>query len=245
MNQPSRQDAALKIIAACATKQDDLVSGLIDSFQALLALWGLDAGAGGGWTGIGAKRSYRFYFNTWPADWLAVYNNEGLFLDDPIVPEAMRRMSPFRWADLTDGRTLDERASNVVARVYAYGWADGLVIPVHGPSGYQGMVSLASMRRLDLSHDDIALIWVMSVALHDRCRVTRGLGESSHPAPELSARETECMRWVAAGKTDWEIGLLMSVSSSTAHFHVERVKKRLNTSSRTEAVAMLVLHGAL
>ena len=39
--------------------------------------------------------------------------------------------------------------------------------------------------------------------------------------------------------------MLLEISTSTAHFHVERVKKRLATSSRTEAVALLVLHGAI
>jgi DNA-binding CsgD family transcriptional regulator len=29
------------------------------------------------------------------------------------------------------------------------------------------------------------------------------------------------------------------------HFHVERVKKKLNKNTRTEAVAMLVLHGLI
>lgn len=53
------------------------------------------------------------------------------------------------------------------------------------------------------------------------------------------------MEWVAAGKTDWEIGQLLSISPATVHFHVERVKRRLATSSRTHAVALLVLNGAL
>ena len=53
------------------------------------------------------------------------------------------------------------------------------------------------------------------------------------------------MRWVAAGKTDWEIAKLLGISASTVHFHVERVKKRLVTSTRSQAVALLVLHGIL
>jgi DNA-binding CsgD family transcriptional regulator len=63
--------------------------------------------------------------------------------------------------------------------------------------------------------------------------------------PELSKREVECMKWVAAGKTDWETAQILGISRSTAHFHVERVKKKLRKSSRTEAVAILVLHGLI
>jgi DNA-binding CsgD family transcriptional regulator len=53
------------------------------------------------------------------------------------------------------------------------------------------------------------------------------------------------MKWVAAGKTDWEIGQVLGISESTVHFHVENAKKKLKKSTRTEAVAILVLHGLM
>jgi DNA-binding CsgD family transcriptional regulator len=61
----------------------------------------------------------------------------------------------------------------------------------------------------------------------------------------MTGREIECMKWVAIGKTNWEIGQVLGISASTVHFHVEGAKKKLNKSTRTEAVAMLVLHGLI
>ena len=221
------------------------VADLVDEFFDIARQFGFASGAGGGWTGIGSNRAYRFYFNTWPPDWLAFYNERQVFFEDPIILEAQRRMVPFLWHELAVFRGQGERSEELLAVAYEYGWADGLVVPVHGPAGYQGVVSLASMQKLELTPADVSLFWVMSLALHARCRATPGLGESSSPAPSLSAREAQCMEWVAAGKTDWEIGQLLSISPATVHFHVERVKRRLATSSRTQAVALLVLHGAL
>jgi LuxR family quorum sensing-dependent transcriptional regulator len=51
------------------------------------------------------------------------------------------------------------------------------------------------------------------------------------------------MRWVAAGKTDAEIGIILGIAAATAHYHVEQVKKKAGTRSRSEAVALLVLAG--
>jgi LuxR family quorum sensing-dependent transcriptional regulator len=65
------------------------------------------------------------------------------------------------------------------------------------------------------------------------------------PLPDLSAREIECMQWVAVGKTDADIAQLLGISPATAHYHVEQAKKKLAMSSRTEAVALLVLHGVI
>ncbi|WP_284947093.1 LuxR family transcriptional regulator [Acidisoma cladoniae] len=239
----SRYDVGLSLIQRCQTEGD--ITALISEYLIVYADFGFRSGAGGGWTGIGRGRAYRFYFNNWPQDWLERYTEHQAFFDDPIIEEAQRRMTPFLWSEIFPRGTLSASANTLLQMAYDYGWTDGLVIPVHGPAGYQGVVSLAAQRPLDLSASDISLLWVMSLALHARCRTTPGLGESSSVRPQLTARELECMRWVASGKTDWEIAQLVAISASTVHFHVERVKKRLGTSSRTEATALLVLHGAL
>src|ERR1700737_2334161 len=59
----------------------------------------------------------------------------------------------------------------------------------------------------------------------------------------LSARELECLRWVAAGKTDWEISVILSISAATVRFHLDRARAKLGARTRAQAVARLVLHG--
>jgi len=49
----------------------------------------------------------------------------------------------------------------------------------------------------------------------------------------------------SAGKTDWAIGELLGISKATAHFHIEQAKRKLGVGSRTQAVALLLLHGVL
>ncbi len=53
------------------------------------------------------------------------------------------------------------------------------------------------------------------------------------------------MRWVATGKSDAEIAAILGIAAPTVHYHVERVKKKFRTSSRTEAVAYLMLAGTI
>ena len=59
----------------------------------------------------------------------------------------------------------------------------------------------------------------------------------------LTLRELECMRWVADGKTDWEIGKILSISQSTVRFHLDRARLKLDAKTRPQAVARLVLQG--
>ena len=59
----------------------------------------------------------------------------------------------------------------------------------------------------------------------------------------MTAREIECLRWVAAGKTDPEIGEILSISATTVKFHVDGARAKLGARTRAQAVARLVLYG--
>jgi DNA-binding CsgD family transcriptional regulator len=53
---------------------------------------------------------------------------------------------------------------------------------------------------------------------------------------ELSARETEILRWIALGKTNPEIGSILNISAFTVKNHVQRILKKLDVTNRTQAV---------
>jgi DNA-binding NarL/FixJ family response regulator len=53
----------------------------------------------------------------------------------------------------------------------------------------------------------------------------------------LNDRELECLTWSARGKTSPEIATILSLSKRTVNFHIENACRKLNVSTRTEAVA--------
>lgn len=52
----------------------------------------------------------------------------------------------------------------------------------------------------------------------------------------LNDREVECLTWSARGKTSPEIGTILGLSKRTVNFHIENACRKLNVSTRTEAV---------
>lgn len=52
----------------------------------------------------------------------------------------------------------------------------------------------------------------------------------------LSVREREVMHWLAAGKTDRDIGALLGISPRTVHKHLQRIYEKLGVETRTAAV---------
>ncbi|WP_397417835.1 LuxR C-terminal-related transcriptional regulator [Phenylobacterium sp.] len=55
--------------------------------------------------------------------------------------------------------------------------------------------------------------------------------------PRLTARERGVLTWVAEGKSDWEIGMILGLSETTVRFHVDNARRKLGAANRTHAVA--------
>lgn len=54
----------------------------------------------------------------------------------------------------------------------------------------------------------------------------------------LTRREAEVLAWVAQGKTNAEIGIILSTSPRTVEKHLERIFKKLGVETRTAAAAV-------
>ena len=53
----------------------------------------------------------------------------------------------------------------------------------------------------------------------------------------LSRREAEVLKWVAEGKRNAEIALILGISQATVHHHLERIHHKLGVETRTAAAA--------
>ena len=56
----------------------------------------------------------------------------------------------------------------------------------------------------------------------------------------LTPREVEVLEWVARGKTNNEIGLILAISPRTASKHLEHIYTKLGVESRTAAVVQFL-----
>ena len=65
-------------------------------------------------------------------------------------------------------------------------------------------------------------------------------GPAAAPGSSLSARQAECLGWVAQGKTDPEIGIILGVSPRTVRFHLDKAKDKLKVLTRVQAVTKAV-----
>ncbi len=227
------------VLGECRTLDDVKLT-----FRAAIATEGFSASACGCFVPSRSGPVPRFYFQDWPAEWLALYQRENFVASDYSVAEARQRIAPFVWSEVKRERKLSPDEARVWQAALDFGWKDGFSVPVHGPGGYFGLITMAG-HSSDIPQDLRRRLHVAGFAAHERCRRISG-GQLVASLPDrLTVRELECLRWVAAGLSDTEIAGLLKVSATTVKFHVDAGRRKLGSKTRAHATAMLVIHGLI
>jgi DNA-binding NarL/FixJ family response regulator len=112
---------------------------------------------------------------------------------------------------------------------------------LHGAAGY-----LTKEEAIEIIIDAVRGVargeqgWFSRRAIAQLSALTR---HESTPAKELSNRELDVLRLVAAGKTNLEIGHTLGISEKTVEKHIGAVFNKLRVSSRVEAAVFAVQQG--
>lgn len=157
----------------------------------------------------------------------------------PVNRHVLETDRPFFW---TKSGGADQETYRVVAHPRGTG-LNGLQVPVFGHTGLVGALSFGG-RFIDSSIDvRLALTLVGVAAFHAAERLTGPVGAPG--APQLSKREREVIRWIASGRRQADVALLLGLSERTIENHLRRIRHRLGASSTAQAVHLLMRAGEL
>ena len=65
------------------------------------------------------------------------------------------------------------------------------------------------------------------------------------PGADLTARETEVLKWTIDGKTAGEIALILSISIDTVNYHVKNATLKMNSPNKATAAVRALAMGLL
>jgi DNA-binding CsgD family transcriptional regulator len=186
-------------------------------------------------------RQQQHVISGFPRGWAEHYMQRGYFRIDPLVRHAQTSTLPALW----DEASFHTDASNEFWEdALGFGLRTGLSMAVRDQPGITGIFSLATDAVLE--QDDQALAALLgrtqifaSLLHHAVMRI-----ESPKLIPEvtatLTAREQECLKWAADGKTAWEIGQVLNITERTAVFHINNVIRKLGANNKTQAIVRAV-----
>jgi DNA-binding CsgD family transcriptional regulator len=120
----------------------------------------------------------------------------------------------------------------------------GLVIPLSERAGETAVFKAsAQMTLAEWRTQEAAVIRECRIlANYFHSHVLRINGHDAERELLVSARELDCLKWTAAGKTAWEASVILGISERTVRFHLNAAREKLKCSNTTQAVAKAIVN---
>lgn len=128
-----------------------------------------------------------------------------------------------------------------------FGFTGALIAPVHMAGGKVGTVLWVATAPIDMAatfEKHAAGLFALAFRFLGAHAELSSNGRRTPPG-QLSAREAQCVRWAAAGKTNAEIGTILSLSVSTVRFHLRNAAEKLGATTRARMIQIATGHGYL
>jgi LuxR family quorum sensing-dependent transcriptional regulator len=215
--------------------------GVVELFESEIKACGFHAYIMAGLPAPGTALPELTVANGWPAEWFELYTRENFSALDPVPRYGASTVQPFGWSEARYDKDEDPAAHLVMTRATEFRLRDGYCIPLHYDEG-GAVISLAT-EHLHLDPVAKSALQLIGVYAHNRIR------SLARAQPEkrdlLTIREREVLRWVAGGKTSWEISIILKISERTVKFHLVEASRKLNAVNRTSAVAKALARGLI
>ena len=167
--------------------------------------------------------------------------DDNLIMHDPVTQYATRARNAFTWDVARKfGSKFGQRLMNEARDLSL---DNGLGVPVVIPKMPIGLVTM--------SHDDpdLSAADMLNVELASIHAYTRFLdlikAEPQHKKATLTYRETEVLHYVAAGRTNFQIGCALCISEETVRVHTKNIMRKLNAANRAHSVTIAMNDGSI
>ena len=174
--------------------------------------------------------------NNFPVDWVDYYFEKNYQSIDPVLLYTPQLERPFVSEELHKAFNADHAQRKILWEAGEAAIKDGVGVPLHGPLGDTCLMIFASSNGHPEPAVMLPTLGVLARQFHSaywevgRAKIDRRL------VADLSVRELECLRWIAVGKTSWEIGKILKISQNTVNYHVKNLLVKLEAKNRIAAV---------
>lgn len=176
-----------------------------------------------------------FVRSTYPKEWIAEYLLNNYLKIDPVFNYIIQTEKSLFWSDVPSSYgafTLYEKSQKFgIGPVgYSFVYKDSV--------GIGSILSLNSDMDSDKWADYIEEVKptfeALIPVLHDKILTE---AYSSIKSPQLTSREKECLHYSSIGKTNYEIGVILSISEHTVRSYIKTIRYKLDCVTIAQAVA--------
>lgn len=180
--------------------------------------------------------------DNYPVEWVDELVEHGLIEHDPVHLASRRTNYAFEWSELGDLIALKPRQVRILERSHYFGIGEGLTVPVNVPGEPAGSCSFAMALGTALPHQRIDSAYSIGGHAFRAARRLTGLPHSAQ-IPQLSRREVQCIRLMAAGKTYWVIAAILGINVETVRKYAKKAMMAYGVTSKPQLVALAIRDG--
>ena len=175
-----------------------------------------------------------FMLNGWPADWTEHYNRENYYKNDPIAAWGRRTVHPYEWSEVQVDADRQPRAMEVVNAGREFKRKFGFVVPIYLPDSPMAAVTMCG-EQPDLNPGAKRAIHFISLYAHSKA-ASLMKQKNADQGNNLTEGEREVLSWTAAGKSAWEISVILDIAEATVVWRLKQAAAKLNAVNKLQAV---------
>ena len=182
-------------------------------------------------TGDQQNFAERLVVSSWPADLVRGYDALDIFRLSRLVEELRHTKLP---VFQETAAFLGLRGKPATALGIAPSMAFTLAVLLHTTYADPFIVTLSGSRDAPEGVEAAELYYVLLQLFE---RLGRAMDAGATTREKLSAREIECLRWAAAGKSSDEIAIILGISAYTVSSYFKTAARKLDAVNRMQAIA--------
>jgi LuxR family transcriptional regulator, quorum-sensing system regulator BjaR1 len=182
--------------------------------------------------------------------WRKHYVDNGMANYDELLSSGLNSVAPTTWTKFCTERKISDGQKLLFDEARSFGLHDGFYLPIHQADGSIHGVSMMVPHKLEADSRTLAALHLLAL-YYSMAAHRLGLNPPEPPSPPeaskhlLTPRQRQCLQWVRAGKSSWEIGEILDLSEHTVNEHLEEARRRLKVHTTTQAVIEAALRGLI
>ncbi len=184
-----------------------------------------------------------FLMNGWPRRWSGHNAKANNYADDPTAAWCRRTIDPFEWSEGI-GRPAESAPQLPCALEQDAARRKRYLVPVIRATGSTSCITMAG-ERPELESRARRAVYMLSLYAHARAVSLLDCTDGAGPRRELTLREREVLQWIAAGKSSWDVSVILGISERTVNWLISRAARKLNAVNRTHAVVNAIRAGQI
>lgn len=188
------------------------------------------------------RNAQLFHFG-FPDDWVKLYDDNLQFRrHDPVADFIMGVGHYMTWQQAIDAQELTEGQQEFVRQMHAHGVIDGVALPLYGPRGREAY-STYSFGRHIIQGDQSVIDEINAYFEQFHTQVILLSEREWQGIIGLSPRENEVLMWMARGKSNGDIAVILDIAPNTVATHVKRLFRKLRVNDRMAATLKGLQYG--